>query len=145
MDALTLLKDDHDKLKKLLKEGGKKESVQDRRSSLSEIAHEFRVHEKIEEEIFYPALKEHPRARDIVLEGYQEHHVIDVLLRELEAMPPTDERWAAKLKVLTENVEHHIEDEEDDMFAKAKRIFDDKELDALGSQMEEMKTAAMRA
>jgi hemerythrin-like domain-containing protein len=144
MNALTLLKDDHDKLKKLLKEGEKKDSVQERRSALSQIAQEFRVHEKIEEEIFYPALKEHPRARDIVLEGYQEHHVVDVLLRELEAMPPSDERWAAKLKVLIENVEHHIEEEEDDMFSKAKRIFKDEELDSLGSQMEEMKSAAMR-
>lgn len=145
MNALTLLKDDHDKLKKLLKEGEKKDSVQDRRSMLTEIAHEFRVHERIEEEIFYPALKQHPRARDIVLEGYQEHHVVDLLLRELEGMPPSDERWAPKLKVLTENVEHHIEEEEDDMFKKAKKIFDDEELDSLGNQMEEMKSAAMRA
>jgi hemerythrin-like domain-containing protein len=145
MNALTLLKDDHDKLKKLLKEGEKKDALQERRSMLNEIAHEFRVHEKIEEEIFYPALKEHPRARDIVLEGYQEHHVVDVLLRELEGMPPSDERWAAKLKVLTENVEHHIEEEEDDMFSKAKKVFDDNELDSLGNQMEEMKSAAMRA
>jgi hemerythrin-like domain-containing protein len=145
MNALTLLKDDHDKLKKLLKEGEKKDAPQERRSMLNEIAHEFRVHEKIEEEIFYPALKEHPRARDIVLEGYQEHHVVDVLLRELEGMPPSDERWAAKLKVLTENVEHHIEEEEDEMFSKAKKVFDDNELDSLGNQMEEMKSAAMRA
>lgn len=145
MNALTLLKDDHDKLKKLLKEGEKKDSVQDRRSMLTEIAHEFRVHERIEEEIFYPALKQHPRARDIVLEGYQEHHVVDLLLRELEGMPPSDERWAPKLKVLTENVEHHIEEEEDDMFKKAKKIFDDEQLDSLGNQMEEMKSAAMRA
>lgn len=145
MNALTLLKDDHDKLKKLLKEGEKKDSVQDRRSMLTEIAHEFRVHERIEEEIFYPALKQHPRARDIVLEGYQEHHVVDLLLRELEGMPPSDERWAPKLKVLTENVEHHIEEEEDDMFKKAKKIFDDEELDSLGNQMEEMKSATMRA
>lgn len=145
MNALTLLKDDHDKLKKLLKEGEKKDSVQDRRSMLTEIAHEFRVHERIEEEIFYPALKQHPRARDIVLEGYQEHHVVDLLLRELEGMPPSDERWAPKLKVLTENVEHHIEEEEDDMFKKAKKIFDDEQLNSLGNQMEEMKSAAMRA
>ncbi len=139
MDALTLLKDDHDKLKKLLKEGEKKESVQDRRSSLTEIAHEFRVHEKIEEEIFYPALKEHPRARDIVLEGYQEHHVVDVLLRELEGMPPSDERWAAKLKVLVENVEHHIEEEEDDMFKKAKKIFDGDQLEEMAAAMERVR------
>lgn len=145
MNALTLLKDDHDKLKKLLKEGEKKDSPQDRRTMLTEIAHEFRVHERIEEEVFYPALKQHPRARDIVLEGYQEHHVVDLLLRELEGMPPSDERWAPKLKVLTENVEHHIEEEEDDMFSKAKKIFDDEELDSLGNQMEEMKSAAMRA
>jgi hypothetical protein len=138
MNALTLLKDDHSKLKKLLKEGEKKESAQDRRSMLSEIAHEFRVHEKIEEEIFYPALKEHPKAREIVLEGYQEHHVADVLVAELKQMDPADERWGAKFKVLKESLEHHIEEEEGHMFRTARSVLGRDRLEDLGRRMQAM-------
>ena len=70
------------------------------------------IHERIEEEIFYPALKAHPKAKEIVLEGFEEHHVVDEIMGELEATPVTDEQWAAKFKVLKENIEHHIQEEE---------------------------------
>jgi hemerythrin-like domain-containing protein len=138
MNALDLLKEDHDILKKYL-EMAEEEAHHDKRDLMSRIATHFREHEEIEEQIFYPALKEHPKARDIVLEGYQEHHVVDILLKELEQLPTGDERWPAKLKVLKENVEHHIEEEEGEMFKKARSVFDKDELEALGSRMESMK------
>jgi hemerythrin superfamily protein len=138
MNALDLLKEDHDVLKKYL-ELVLEDGDHDKRELMSRIASHLREHEAVEEQIFYPALKQHPNAKDIVLEGYQEHHVIDVLLEELEQMPPTDERWAAKLKVLKENVEHHIEEEEGEMFRKARKAFEKHELEALGTRMEDMK------
>jgi hypothetical protein len=138
MNALDLLKEDHDILKKYL-EMAEESDEQEKRDLMSRIARHFREHEDIEEHIFYPALKEHPKAKDIVLEGYQEHHVVDILLKELEQMPPSDERWPAKLKVLKENVEHHIEEEEGEMFKKARSVFDKGELEALGNRMEDMK------
>lgn len=140
MNALDLLKEDHDVLKKYLEmaeEDG--HDLHDKRDLITRIASHFRQHEDIEEQIFYPALKQHPKGKDIVLEGYQEHHVVDILLRELEAMPPQDERWQAKLKVLKENVEHHIEEEEGEMFRTARRVFDKEELLALGTRMENVK------
>jgi Hemerythrin HHE cation binding domain len=144
MNALTLLKADHDKVKKMLAEG---ESTTERgektRTALFRtIKAELSIHERIEEEIFYPALKSHPRARDIVLEGYEEHHVVDEIMGELEATDVTDETWGAKFKVMKENIEHHIEEEEGDMFKQARQVFDDDELDELGRRMQELKQLA---
>ena len=141
MDALQLLKSDHDKVKKLLTEG---ESTTERgektRTELfATIKGELMVHERIEEEIFYPALREHPKAKDIVLEGYEEHHVVDEIMGELETTPVTDETWGAKFKVMKENIEHHIEEEEGEMFKQARSVFSADELESLGARMLELK------
>ena len=97
------------------------------------------IHERIEEEIFYPALKSHPKARDIVLEGYEEHHVVDEIMGELEETDVTDETWGAKFKVMKENIEHHIEEEEGEMFKQARQVFEADELEELGARMMELK------
>src|SRR6185312_16771399 len=96
---------------------------------------ELTVHEIIEEEIFYPALKDHPKAKDIVLEAYEEHHVVDTVMAELQELPVDDETWGAKAKVMQENVEHHMEEEEGEMFQQARRVFDRDELEDLGRRM----------
>ncbi len=142
MDAIAMLKEDHDKVKKLLTEleTTTERGVKTRAELFSTIKGELTVHEIIEEEIFYPELKAHPKARDIVLEGYQEHHVVDLLMGELEQMDVTDERWGAKAVVMKENIEHHIEEEEGEMFAKARQVFDRDELEDLGERMAARKT-----
>ncbi len=144
MDAITLLKRDHDKVKKLLTEleSTTERGEKTRAELFSTIKGELTVHEIIEEEIFYPALKSHPKAKDIVLEGYEEHHVVDLLMGELENLDVTDETWGAKALVMKENVEHHIEEEEGEMFKQARQVFDAQELDDLGSQMEARRTSA---
>jgi Hemerythrin HHE cation binding domain len=141
MDAIELLERDHKNVKKLLEEIDETEAnaVEKRRELFERIRHEMQVHEKIEEQIFYPALKDHPRAKDIVLEGYEEHHAVDVLLDELDDVPFDDERWAPKMTVIKENIEHHIEEEEEEMFEKARSILDDSDLARLGEQMEQLK------
>ena len=141
MDALSLLKADHDKVKKMLAEGEKTtERGEKTRTELFEtLKAEMMLHERIEEEIFYPALKEHPKAKDIVLEGYEEHHVVDEIMGELEATPVTDETWGAKFTVMKENIEHHIEEEEGDMFKQARQVFDADELQQLGERVAELK------
>ena len=137
MDAIQLLKADHDKVKKLLTEGDAttERAEKTRTELLATIKQELTIHEDIEETIFYPALKEHPKAREIVLEGYEEHNVVDTVMGELEATDVTDERWAAKFTVMKENIEHHIEEEEGEMFKQARSIFDTDELQALGDRM----------
>jgi len=141
MDAIALLKADHDKVKKLLSEGeDTTERAEKTRTELfTTIKTEMMIHERIEEEIFYPALKAHPKAKDIVLEGYEEHHVVDEIMGELEATDVTDETWAAKFKVMKENIEHHIEEEEGEMFKKARDVFEADELESLGARMMELK------
>ena len=146
MDALKLLKADHDKVKKLLADG---ESTTERgektRTELfATIKGELMVHERIEEEIFYPALKAHPKAKDIVLEAFEEHDVVDTIMRELEDTDVTDETWGAKFKVMKENLEHHIEEEEGEMFTQARSVFDADELEELGTRMEALKATAQQ-
>lgn len=144
MNAITMLERDHVKVKGLLVrlDATTARARAARRDLFDRIKAELTVHETIEEEIFYPALKEHPRARDIVLEGIEEHNVVDTLLGELTDLPTDNEAWGAKATVMRENVEHHIEEEETEMFAKARRIFDPSELEALGRRMAARKVTA---
>ena len=137
MDALSLLKEDHDKVKKLMKEldSTTERGVKTREELFATVREELTVHETIEEEIFYPALKAHPKTKDIALEGYEEHHVVDMVMAEIEGLPFDDEKWGAKFKVMKENIEHHIEEEEDQMFKQARQVFEEEELKALGEQM----------
>ena len=119
MDAISLLEEDHRKMKKLLSE---LESTTERGV-------------KTREEIFYPALKEHPKTKEIALEAYEEHHVVDMVMAEIEDVPYDDETWGAKFKVMKENIEHHIEEEENEMFKQARQVFEEDELESLGEQM----------
>jgi len=137
MDAITLLKDDHDRLKKLLNEldATTERGVKTRERLLGRVKEELTVHESIEEEIFYPALKEHPKTKEITLEAYEEHHVVDMVMKEIEGLPFDDERWSAKFTVMKENIEHHIEEEEGQMFKQARQVFEEEELEALGERM----------
>ena len=141
MDALKLLKDDHEKMRKLLGEleSTTERGVKTREELFAQIKGELTVHEIIEEEIFYPALKAHPKTKEIALEGYEEHHVVDMVMAEIEGLPFDDERWGAKFTVMKENIEHHIEEEEDQMFKQARQVFDEDELEALGEQMSSRK------
>ena len=147
MDAIQLLKADHDKVKKLLTEGDEttERAEKTRTELLATIKQELTVHEEIEETIFYPALKEHPKAKEIVLEAYEEHNVVDTVMGELEATDVSDERWAAKFTVMKENIEHHIEEEEGEMFKQARSVFDAEELQALGDRMAARKQELMAA
>ena len=144
MNALTMLEADHVKVKRLLAEleATTERGVKTRSELFATIKGELTIHEIIEEEIFYPALKSHPRATDIVLEGYQEHHIVDVLMGELERLYVSDETWGPKAKVMQENIEHHIEEEEGEMFTAARRVFDRAELEDLGQRMTARKHSA---
>lgn len=137
MDALTLLKDDHDKVKAMLDKLDKttERAEVTRTEGLQALKAELTVHETIEEEILYPALMEFAKTKDITLEAFEEHHVVDTIMVELEGTDVEDETWAAKLKVMKENLEHHIEEEEDDMFKKARQVMDEGELEELGDRM----------
>jgi hemerythrin-like domain-containing protein len=143
MDALKLLKQDHDEVKKMLSdlESTTERAEKTRTEGLATLKQELEVHEAIEEEIFYPALKDHPKTKDLALEGYEEHHVVDMVMGELVGVDVSDETWMAKFTVMKENLEHHIEEEEGEMFPQAEQVFDDAELDELGDRMQARKDA----
>lgn len=147
MDAISLLKDDHDKVKKMLTEldSTTERGVKTREQLLGKLKQELVVHEAIEEEIFYPALREHPKTEEVVLEAYEEHHVVDMVMAEIEGLPFEDEAWGAKLTVMKENLEHHIEEEEGEMFKQARQVFDKDELEKLGDRMAAMQEALLAA
>ena len=141
MDALVLLKQDHDKVKRMLSEldDTTERAVKTRAATFTSLRRELEVHEAIEEEILYPALTEHPKSKAIALEGYEEHHVVDTVMAEMRDLPVSDETWTAKFTVMKESLEHHIEEEEGDMFKKARQIFDEDELELLGARMVQRK------
>lgn len=91
-------------------------------------------HARAEERILYQAIITDERARSMALEGQEEHHVIDLLLAELVALPPGEEAWDAKFEVLREIVEHHLDEEEDDLFKTARKILSPDEARELGEK-----------
>ena len=137
-DAVKLLEKDHRRFERLMKEGEETtpRARTRRRDILGTLAAEIAAHERKEEKLLYPALKRHRDARDIVLEGYQEHHVADVLIAELKDLDPSDERWGAKFKVLKESLDHHIEEEEGHMFRTARSVLGRDKLEELGRRMQ---------
>jgi hemerythrin superfamily protein len=138
MKATDLLKKQHKEVKSLFKKLEGTDNARMRRQLMTEIARALEGHTAIEEEIFYPAVRELPsrKAEKMVLEAYEEHHVVKLLLAELPQVNPEDERFEAKMTVLSELVEHHVEEEEKEMFKLAQKLGRE-ELEELGEQMEE--------
>jgi hypothetical protein len=146
-DPIVLLEADHRRFEDLLKRGQDTttRAVKGRTQLLKTLTAELNLHELIEEKVLYPALESHGQARDIVLEGYQEHHVADVLLKELQELAKDDEQWGAKFKVLKESIEHHIQEEERIMFPTARGVLDRDELRELGARMKALRADADQA
>jgi hemerythrin-like domain-containing protein len=143
MDAFNLLKTDHRKVEDLFSEL-ESASGQAKMRVFEQIKTELELHTHIEETIFYPALEEPKQTRELTLEAYEEHDVVKKLLQELSrAKSPTDE-WEAQAKVLQENVEHHVEEEENELFKKAKAVLSQDEIETLGEQMESEKQRQQR-
>jgi hemerythrin superfamily protein len=138
MDVLTLLKNDHDDVKQLFKQIEQAEGS-DARQLWEEISSKLSLHEELEETLLYPTLKKEEAAKDLILESYQEHHVLDVLMGEINALKPSDEAWQPKIKVLQENAEHHIEEEEGELFPKVRKIWNTNKRQEVGRQMQQMK------
>ena len=138
MNAIELLKTDHDKVD-LLFQKVKATEESEHKALFEKIREELEIHTHIEETIFYPAMREEKELEDLVLEGIEEHHQVKIFLRELSTLTDDSEKFEPKLKVLMEDVEHHVMEEEGEMFPKIKEIFDEATLEALGAEMKEEK------
>ena len=144
-DAIVMLKDDHKQIRKVFRDfqaAGDGAAV--RKGTLVDtMIRLLTQHTYIENEVMYPRVRALlPELEDDVLESYEEHHVADVLVMELSAMKPTDERFDAKTTVLIENVEHHIAEEEDEWFPKVRAGLGRKQLQELGAAMIEARKSA---
>ena len=147
MNPIELLKNDHDEVKELFKQYEKAgdNALSKKLALFEQIRDALTVHMDIEETIFYPAVKavRDEKVKDEVREADEEHHVVKLLLAELGKMNLSDEQFDAKLTVLRENVEHHIEEEEDELLPDAKKKLSPELLDQLGDEMEERKEALL--
>ena len=144
MDAISLLKKDHQEIRKLLKRlettieknGSRQEDL------LGRIENEIKAHTTIETEIFYPAFKAAMRSRsdqELYYDALEEHHVVDLVMPEVKRAPVATEKFAAKAKVLKDLIEHHAGEEETEMFPKARKAMDTAELKQLGQRMRDRK------
>jgi hemerythrin superfamily protein len=147
-DAIELLKEDHETVKKLFKQFKTASNAEDdekKAGIVEEITEALEAHAAVEEEIFYPAVKKarSENTKDIVREAYEEHTQIKALLAALSEIEPDDESYDAKMKVLQEDVEHHVEEEEGEMFPDARKFIRKDGLQSLGEQMAERKAELM--
>lgn len=145
MDALDLLKQDHQKVKKLFEQGQQTEDKKQQKQIFKEIKSELETHARIEETIFYPAMEEHDELKDMVLESLEEHKQMKTVLRELAKLSANSDRFKPKFKVLMDDVEHHAEEEEEGkMFPKVRKLIDRAELEQLGQDLEAAKHKRLR-
>jgi hemerythrin superfamily protein len=145
MDAITLLKKDHRTVGVLFRkyEAAGKNAIHEKQSLADQIIKELSVHTSIEEQLFYPAVRELSESfNEKVLEALEEHHGAKATLAELRNMTPEDERFDPKMTVLIESVRHHVEEEEKDLFPKVRKAMNREALLALGEGLEEAKSVA---
>jgi hemerythrin superfamily protein len=151
MDAIALLKDDHQKVKKLLGELAETTSRAEktRTELLTQIGRELRAHTKIEEEIFYPAFKEAGEKSEddkLYFEALEEHRAAgELVLPDLENTNVTSDQFGGRAKVLKELVEHHADEEEKEMFPRAKKLLDGAALVELGQRMQARKQELLKS
>ena len=146
-DAIVLLKDDHQQIRKVFKDfEAAGENAEKRKGQLVDKMIELLTqHTYIENEVMYPRVRELlPELEDDVLESYEEHHVADVLVVELAALKPEHERFSAKTTVLIENVRHHMDEEEQDWFPKVRDGLTRTQLRDIGAELAEAKDRAPR-
>lgn len=143
MDAIKLIKQDHRTVKALFRKLDKTTRRAERQKVADEIIRELSIHAAVEEELVYPALRSRAaRSGEHVLDALEEHHAIKLVLAELDRMKVGDERHAAKLHVVRELVESHIEEEELKLLPRLEKLLDDNERTAMAKAIEALKQAA---
>lgn len=144
-DAIVVLKDDHQKIRKLFRDfqAAGENATATKGKIATRIIEELTVHTFLENEVMYPEVRKLlPDLEDDVLESYEEHHVADVLCMELHAMKPDAERFDAKMRVLIENVSHHMDEEEQEWFPKVRKGLARGTLQEIGAHMAELRKTA---
>ncbi len=141
---LQTLEKDHEEVKGILEklESTSKTAVKKKEDLFMKLKQELIPHMKGEEKHFYPALDHDEKAREVALESLEEHHVAEMVLKELDKLSKDADNWDAKLKVFKEIVEHHIEEEQDEVFEAARNALDKQEMDEILEAFEKEKEKA---
>lgn len=143
MNALDLLIADHNQVRGLFsrfQEAMERDETDAAAVLATRIAEELEVHTAIEEEIFYPTVHDlDGETGEAVDEGIEEHHVVDRLLAEIKTLDPSSDQWRAKTTVLIENVEHHADEEETELFPHVRGLMSATDLETLGERLEAAK------
>ena len=139
-----VLEQEHRQVSGLLERLEKSDDEAERERLFQELASELVAHAEAEQRTLYASLKEHDETREQTLEAEQEHHVVRTLLSEMERLAGDGETFGAKLKVLKENVEHHVEEEEEELFAEAQDVLSHEDACELARQFQAEKSARMR-
>jgi hypothetical protein len=138
-----LLKEDHDRVKDLFEQiEDSEDDAESREELFSQIREDLEIHMEGEETYLYPALEEHEDTKEMALEAYEEHHVAKTVLSEVIELDQEDERWKAKMKVLKELVEHHIQEEEGELFKLTKKVLAKEEIQEISDSIEQLKSRA---
>ena len=144
-DAIVVLRQDHKEIKRLFRRFEKAEKSAEKQKLVKQILELLAVHTYIENEGMYPQVRTMvPDIESDILESYEEHHVADLLCAELAEMTPDDERFTAKVTVLIESVEHHIEEEESSWFPDVREALGRKKLQEIGAEMIKLRKKAPR-
>jgi hemerythrin superfamily protein len=139
MDAVELLSSQHREVEKLFKEIEDAEDPEDKEALFEDLADKLAIHAKIEEQFFYPAVHE-KKTEEMILEAFVEHTSVKRLLADLMAADPADPTFDAQIKVLKEQIEHHVEEEEGQLFPAAKKLLSKDEMSAIAQEMMAMQT-----
>jgi hemerythrin superfamily protein len=147
MDIYGVIKDDHDKARRLLDALAetKDDEAEKRARRFAEFKVELMMHQHVEESVFYNTLKSEEETRADALEAINEHHVVDTLLEELDDMPKDGDEWRAKFGVLKELVQHHMREEEEEFFDNAQEVLDEDEAERMGKAFRQKKEAGVKA
>jgi len=139
MDVFELLTNDHRKVSAIFEQLEQTSDVTTRQTLFAQVKQELDLHAYVEETLFYPKLKEAAETREITLEAYEEHQEVKDLLTEMQGLSPGDDEWSDLLQELKESVEHHVDEEENEMFPQAREVLSASEIDQLGTQIEAAK------
>lgn len=141
MNAIELLKQDHQEAAGMMDEleTADKGSMNITRDTFRQLKDALTLHTQIEEQVFYPALEQHDETRDMVSEAHSEHNEVKEMLAEMTGMNPGSDEFMDKLTELRDSIEHHVEEEENEMFPKAEKVLGESRLREMGQQMEQMK------
>jgi hemerythrin superfamily protein len=140
MDGISLLKNDHERVNEIFRNFEKGGNSQQFQQLFQELKQELQVHSELEKRIFYPTIEKYPDLAGLVQEAYKEHAQVEQALSRISQMDNTTSEWSQEMTQLMHDVQHHVQEEETEMFPKVRQVMEDRALDELGNSMMQVKS-----